>query len=302
MKWEKMGCIIPPQADTPWLEKKASACYVTVPNDEIFRIYVTGRDRSNVSRIGLVDINRRTLGIQKVHEQPVLDIGEIGTFDESGVSYPWIVTYNGLDYLYYVGWVAGTKAGYKNAVGLATGSLQSDYTRYSRAPILPSTREEPFDTGSVAVLVEDGIWKMYYTMFEGREAIKESFKSYYKVKYATSEDGYTWNRPGITCIDFKDDQEFAICKPMILKENGCYRMWYSYSAGAYRIGYAESIEGQHWIRYDDERGLLTTDTGWDSEMVEYAFVLRLEDAYYMFYNGNGYGETGLGVAVSEEGI
>lgn len=300
MKWKKLGCIVPPQPDLPWLENKAGSCFVTVPDERTFRLFVSGRDHSNVSRIGLVDVDRDSLAIRQIHEEPILDIGDIGTFDESGVCYPWIVSSEGTDYLYYTGFIAGTKAGYKNAVGLATGSLESGFTRYSQAPILPLTREEPFDTGSVAVLIENGLWKMYYTGFDKREAVRVNYKSFYKIKYATSKDGISWERPGVTCIDYKDDKEFAIARPMVLKEDGSYKMWFSYSAGAYRIGYAESEDGIRWNRSDDRGGLLPSASGWDSEMVEYAFVLRLDRRYYMFYNGNSFGGTGLGLAVSEE--
>lgn len=36
--------------------------------------------------------------------------------------------------------------------------------------------------------------------------------------------------------------------------------------------------------------------GSDSEIVEYAHILKEEDRYLMFYNGNGYGATGTGLA------
>jgi hypothetical protein len=32
-------------------------------------------------------------------------------------------------------------------------------------------------------------------------------------------------------------------------------------------------------------------------MIEYAAVVKHQEKYYMFYNGNNYGENGIGLAV-----
>jgi hypothetical protein len=44
-------------------------------------------------------------------------------------------------------------------------------------------------------------------------------------------------------------------------------------------------------------GIEPSAEGWDSDMVEYAFVLKEEGRYLMFYNGNGHGRTGTGLAI-----
>ena len=40
--------------------------------------------------------------------------------------------------------------------------------------------------------------------------------------------------------------------------------------------------------------------GWDSEMVEYQVILDGPPGRCMLYNGNGYGETGIGYATWRE--
>ena len=39
---------------------------------------------------------------------------------------------------------------------------------------------------------------------------------------------------------------------------------------------------------------------WDSQMVGLAALLETAYGTYLFYNGNGYGATGFGVAVAED--
>ena len=86
-------------------------------------------------------------------------------------------------------------------------------------------------------------------------------------------------------------------------------MWYSYRGGSeyrtnlsqsYRIGYAESLDGLKWTRKDEQVGIDVSKSGWDSEMICYPFVLDINDRRYMFYNGNGFGKSGLGYAMLDD--
>jgi hypothetical protein len=53
-----------------------------------------------------------------------------------------------------------------------------------------------------------------------------------------------------------------------------------------------------WIRDDAAGGLPPSRAGWDSKMTAYPCVMRRGEVLYMLYNGNDYGATGIGVAVS----
>jgi len=84
----------------------------------------------------------------------------------------------------------------------------------------------------------------------------------------------------------------------------CYRSSHDYrdGAGAYRIGYAESVDGLDWIRMDDRHGLPVVEGGWESTMTCYPFVTEVDSRLLMFYNGNGFGRTGFGYAVFERDL
>jgi hypothetical protein len=47
-------------------------------------------------------------------------------------------------------------------------------------------------------------------------------------------------------------------------------------------------------------GINVSESGWDCEMIEYPYVFEDKDQRYMLYNGNGYGKTGIGLAVLEK--
>jgi len=168
--------------------------------------------------------------------------------------------------------------------------------------LLEKTHREPFAILTApCVLKEDKDFLLYYVSGEGWE---NRDLPYYNIKYGKSKDGIHWERNGDVAIDFKSQNETALARPCVIKDTGIYKMFYSYKDPAlgYRIGYAESKDGFNWDRLDEKIDLQPNPyvDQWDSQMVEYSYVLHHKGLYYMFYNGNNYGETGIGYAVSEK--
>ncbi len=263
-----------------------------------FDLYITGRDINNRSLIGkaTLDLEAETL-VGNVCDAPAFSVGELGTFDENGVSYPWIVDSGDSLYMYYVGWMPTVLTPFQNHTGLAsTASGQDNWTRVSRAPILERTNAEPFSSGSCCVIKEGDLWRMYYTSFERWGSGPDDHKHYYVIKYAESPDGVNWKREGRVCIAPIDDSEYAIGKPSVIFQDGLYHMWFVHRGPRYRIGYAYSKDGLEWTRRDDLSGISVSDTGWDSEEVCYPHVFTVKDRAYMLYCGNNYGQAGLGLA------
>ena len=77
-------------------------------------------------------------------------------------------------------------------------------------------------------------------------------------------------------------------------------MWYSRRIGRKEsslLGYAVSQDGITWQRRDDLMNLLPSEDGWDSQMICYPCVFEHRGQRYMFYNGNYFGKTGIGLAI-----
>jgi hypothetical protein len=297
--WEKLGRIALADSEIPWMKTWTGPSFLApTGKGGLFDIYITGRDEKNRSRIGKAPVDLGHVGeIFNIQKEPLLGLGELGCFDENGVSYPAIVNDNDKRFMYYVGWMPSVMTPFLNFGGLAVSEKGSEkYDRISRAPILERTNEEPFSNGSVFVLKEDK-WKMWYTSFLkwGNKEAGEHLH-YYVIKYAESDDGIHWNRTGKICIDIADPAEYAICKPSVYKHNGLYHMWYTYRGEQYRIGYAWSENGTDWNRRDDLVAIDVSPTGWDSIAMSYAHVVSHNGYLYMVYCGNQYGKEGLGLA------
>jgi hypothetical protein len=238
----------------------------------------------------------------RVAPSPILSPGSLGAFDDSGAMGACLVRQGGVEFLYYIGWSRGVTVPFATFIGCAVSEDGGDtFTRVSRAPILGRTDADPFLATSPWVMFDSGRWRMWYASGERWEATRSGPKHYYRIVYAESGDGINWEPTGHVCIDFADDNEYAIARPCVVRDPDRYRMWFSCRGSSYRIGYAESADGLHWERDDQTAGVRPHGDGWESEAVEYGCVFDHGGMRWMLYNGNGYGATGIGLARSVGG-
>lgn len=303
MRWIKKGLILPPHPELYWMSHGAGPSFARVRENNQLEIFVTGRDENNRSRIGRVLYSLESESVIKIDSEPLFELGELGTFDFNGTSYPWLAETDEGTRLYYTGWTKGYHVSFINDLGLVLQKNNSgEFKRVSRAPLIPRTNEEPFGVGSVCVLKDDTNWKMWYTCFKQWGSETEPDKHFYHIKYAESQDGLNWNRPNIVSVDFDENSgEYVTGKPCVIKYKGKYLMWFSYRGEAYKIGLAVSEDGKVFKRMDDSVGIAASTEGWDSEMICYGQIFFHNNELKMIYNGNGYGRSGLGLATLSVG-
>ena len=299
--WKKLDRIILPNKKMWWMQTHSMVPTIENLCGSLIKVYFSGRDAKNISYIGwvLIDLDK-PLEIVEFSKEPVLSPGELGCFDDNGVTPSCIIKNKGEIYLYYIGWNPGHNVRMHLFGGLAISKDNGKtFKRYSHAPIIERCRVNPYLNTAPFVIKEQKNWLMYYV--SGVEWIHKDLPRY-NIQIATSDDGLEWNRDGRVAIDFKDDNEMALARPWVIKDDDIYKMWFSCKGDVnkgdgYRLGYAESLNGLDWERMDDRVGITVSEDGWDSEMIEYAAVVKYDEKYYMFYNGNNYGEEGIGLAV-----
>ena len=298
MGWKKMGLIFSPTGQYPWVITHGMLPVADKINDDLFRIYFSGRDIFNRSRIGYIEIDiNEPHKILCLSEHPVLDLGKLGCFDDNGVTPTWIVTHQNKKYLYYFGWNKGSSVRAAEVSGLAISEDGGKtFKRHSAAPIIDRTNTEPYTILVIScILIENGIWRMWY---DAADEWTNNDLPKYNIKYAESIDGIRWQRTGLVSVDYMYPGESRVSRASIVKEDGIYKMWYCYAigSGGYKMGYAESEDGFKFVRMDDNVGIDVSEKGWDSEMICYPYVFQHEGKKIMLYCGNGYGKTGFGYA------
>ncbi|HWG41727.1 MAG TPA: hypothetical protein VN688_03000 [Gemmataceae bacterium] len=301
MMWDKLGLVYEAKGEQPWAQSHAFIPTPLVRDENTIRVYAAFLDKEKVGRIGYVDVDARDpRRVLDVSPQPVLDIGIAGTFDDNGVTPVCVFDHRGKTFLYYVGWQLGIRVRYYLFVGLAISTDGgASFQRYSRTPILDRSDGELFVRTAAHVLVEEGVWKMWYIGGSDWTEVRGKSVPSYTLRYLESADGHNWGKSGRVCLSFASEDEYGFGRPFVLRQDGIYRMWYSIRtiSKGYRLGYAESPDGLAWQRMDDQIGIDVSPGGWDAEMMCFGAVVSVHDRTYLFYNGNNYGQSGFGVAV-----
>ncbi|WP_369065622.1 glycoside hydrolase family protein [Burkholderia gladioli] len=307
IRWQKKGLIYAADERLPWAASHAQIPTLATVKDDALQILFSSRDADNRSRIARLDVRRDAPGeILRVEPSPVLELGQIGTFDDCGTMPSSVVEHDGRLYLYYIGWNVRNTVPYHNSVGLAISEDGGKtYRRRFEGPVMDRTAEEPYFCATTCVRIENGIWRNWYLSCTGWMRINGVAEPRYHLKYAESRDGIHWERRGLVAIDYADQDEGGIVRASVHRDGDLYRMWYSMrghtgyrenQAASYRIGYAESTDGIAWRRLDEQAGIDIGESGWDAFMLAYPEVFPVGERLYMLYNGNGFGASGFGYA------
>ena len=304
--WKKKGLIFNVNGQYDWNKSHAQVPVVDILKDDRLRIYYASRNLNGQSNVSYIEVDKNNPSkILFENKKTLFDFGPMGTFDDSGIMPTSIITVGDKKYLYYIGWTTRQTVPYQNAIGLAISSDGGKtFKKHSLGPIISVNDIEPFFSGTAFVIQENTIFKMWYLSCIGWQTFNSKPEPLYNIKYAQSKNGINWNQTGNIAIELLDD-EGGLVSPTVIKQNGFYKMWFGKRKktdyrknvnNSYKIGYAESLDGVTWIRNDNDAGITNSLTGWDSEMISYPYVIKLESEIIMFYNGNGFGKTGFGYA------
>jgi hypothetical protein len=299
-RWRRLGRLATDDGAPRWAVSHAALPALAPAPDGGWHLYFSPRDGEGRARIARGRFSLEPAPTLDATETvPVLDVGVLGAFDDRGVTMSSLVTTNGQTFLYYTGWTLGVTVPFYLAAGLAVCKDGVRFERVSRAPVLDRNEVDPFLTASPFVMIDEGMWRMWYVSGSAWDLVNGAPRHSYHIKYAESRDGVRWERDGHVCVDYASAEEYAFGRPFVRRDGNLYRMWYSYRGSRYRIGYAESKDGLSWTRKDQQGGLEPSGSGWDGEMVEYPWIFGSCGRDYMLYNGNDYGVSGIGLAVWE---
>jgi len=305
MKWRKQGIVFAPGGAQWWARTHAMVpTPLHLPELGVIRVFMTCCDEDGIGRPGFVDMADDDPGrVVHVHDQPLMDIGAPGTFDENGVLACSVVRVpDGRLFMYYVGFEIGTRVRYRLLSGLAIShDAGVTFTRQSQVPVLERNDDDLYFRGGPYVAIENGRYRMWYVGGSHWLDVNGKAMPEYRVKYLESADGLVWNGAGALVLDITHEDEHGFGRPWVLPlPDGGYCMYYSVrrkSLGAYRMGYAESPDGRQWLRKDDELGLDAGPDAFDAQAIMYAAPITIGGRTWCYYNGNGFGRDGVAVAV-----
>ncbi|MEC5388201.1 hypothetical protein VVD49_20875 [Uliginosibacterium sp. H3] len=304
MRWRKLGVVYNPDGSLPWMHSHAAIPTPLDLGDGRLRIFVSPRDAKGMSRVGFVDVDATDpTRVLRVADQPCLDIGRPGTFDDNGAVCTSVVRLaDGRLLMYYVGFELCTHIRYRLLTGAAISNDNGEhFEKVAATPILERSPQELYFRCGPFVMrdttQERELFRMWYVAGSDWTNVGGKDVPVYEMRYMESPDGLLWPLEGETVMRLGND-EHGFGRPWIMRAEDGFKLHYSIrkiSVG-YRMGYAESGDGRDWTRMDEQLGLDVSPAGWDSEEIMYSAVVETGGRQYAFYNGNDFGGTGFGVA------
>jgi hypothetical protein len=277
--------------------------------DKFIRVYFSSRPVPDakgqfVSRLAYLDLDRYDLfRIISICKEPILSLGELGTFDEFGTYPTSVIKRESEIRAYYAGWTRCESVPFNAAIGLALSyDNGSTFERIGKGPVLAHSLDEPFVIGSPKIKYFNDTWYLWYSA--GKKWLQASPKPepVYKIRMAHSKDGIIWKKFNHDIIESILEIDECQASADVFFYQGLYHMFFSYRyhlSKVYRIGYASSINLFDWTRNDLKAGIDVSETGWDSSAVSYPCVFELDGKIYMLHQGNEIGRYGFGLAELE---
>jgi len=233
-----------------------------------------------------LSVSRSKFSFEKT-DQIILPRGPADAFDSTHAKYPCVLKVGDQWMMWYSG--RGDDA-FTGSVGLATSRDGLHWTKANewRAVFAPGLPGAPDETkiDHPAVVHYDGQFHMWYTAGPR--------DSRYRICYATSKDGYRWERQngGRPVLGPGERGKFddrVVLHPAVVRDtSGLMHLWYN-GVGPqkdFHVGHATSRDGIEWKRQNGGDPVLSGGTvGGRREIYVYNVMVLLEDdVYRMWYS------------------
>lgn len=318
MRWTRIGKIFDPTQHA-----LLGGCreYAQSPQALVFadfvRIYFSTRSRDGenyLSHVAFADVAMDFRRILKVSDHVVLNLGELGCFDEHGIFPISPVRVGRQVFAYTCGWSRRTSVSVETGIGRVVSYDEGlTFRRCGSGPVLSASLKEPCLVGDGFVRVVKGMFHMWYIFGTGWRRYAEGSPPdrTYKIGHAVSVDGINWEKEeGRRIIPDRLEEDESQALPTVVQIRSRYHMFFCYRYSfdfrrnrgrGYRIGHAWSDDLSNWVRDDDFFPGLDSGSGeWDSDMQCYPHVFEMNGEIYLLYNGNEFGRYGFGVARLEQ--
>lgn len=295
--WRKEGVIFIPNSLSPLLASHAANPLPVHMEGDIYRVFFSGRDEYNRSSVGAFDYDVAKRQVVQSYSEPFFSYGPPGSFFADGVSVGNCYEADGRRYILFMGWQNFPDAHWRGDIGrlelLPDMTLLLDGTQ-------PFIHSDAFGAISLSYpwveRCDGGRFDMWLGVTETWDA--GNGEMLHVLRRAESPNGHSWTLTE-EVVPYALGRAQAFSRPTLLcREDGTHDMWYSYRSGngtTYRIGHSRRVNGA-WTDAPGTAGIDVSDSGWDSEMIEYPFVFCHGGETLMLYNGNGFGRTGIGLA------
>jgi hypothetical protein len=272
--------------------------YAQMPTPVLFgervRVFFSSRNSSHQSMIHFADLDVDNSFFTLNSGKLDLQLGPPGSFDEDG-QMPSSIQKIGTDwFMYYIGWNRSVSVPYRLSIGLAKSEDLNCFEKFSEGPVLDRSINNPIFVTTPSVTFENNKFQMFYSKGNLWKKDGNSYESRYSVAYAESGDGVTWEN--FRDLDFGDDQNFCIARPTPIGEHLVYSrrpvLDFRKKGNGYRLEVSRRREFSTYTKCEviwDEANFAYIESS-------YAHPMEIKGQCYIFFNGEGFGKSGIHVA------
>ncbi|WP_413711026.1 hypothetical protein [Rhizobium sp. Rhizsp82] len=302
MSWEKLGQVYCPDGRQGW---DLHSFMTPVPlqiSDKVIRVYGGVRDQNGISRIAWIDVDRTNpMRVLQVASKPVLDVGKPGMFDDNGVILGDLVWASPQELrMYYVGFQLVQKVKFLAFTGLAISLDRGEtFNRVKSTPVIDRALQAPFIAALHSIERQDSGYRAWISCGQRWQNIDGTDYPQYNCWAVDSADGIAFDMQRAVKILDVAENEYRIGRPRVNRTKAGYELRVTSDTldKEYACFLALSHDGIRFDRTMISELPVGTKGAWDDEMTCYpARIDTPQGESYLFYNGNGMGRTGLGVA------
>jgi len=291
----RLGRILDPrdfQIDGNYLSHAANPVVLKI-EDCLFRIFFNSRDENQRSSVYSIDFDldsRRSIP-NTLKVQFLLKSSD--SYFKDGVSLGSHFELSGVTWIGFMGWTNPVMKHWYGKIGKFRLNSNFDFESIEAKPWFDL---DSFDSTSLsypAVYFSEKIMHVWYGSTRTWDA--GNGEMIHILKEKVSRD-YLQFESSNRIVEWKLGESQAFSRPSILEIHDYFLMAYSFrgSTTKYRIGFGLIEKDSTIIK--QAYTFSTSASSWESEMVEYPYLVPHRDSIFMFYNGNGYGKSGIGLA------
>ena len=298
-KWIKKGKIFKNNSDNEYLKSHSSNPLAIHLQDDVYRIFYNSRNKKNASSVAYFDFDILNNVIVNSDLLPKFKFDFLNNTN-SGISLGENIVFNSKNYIGTMIWYIEEGKHWYGKIGKL--ELDGNYEIVQNKDnyiLLDLDGENPISLSYPSFYeFESKIFMIYGSTLDWNVDGEDMI---HVLKISSSTNFKDWKFEQTLPYELGKFQAFSRPSVYVDKIDSSIHLWFSYREGTgdkYKIGYGNFSDSQ-WKLYSDKYTLEVSENGWDSEMVEYPNVFNHKDKLYMLYNGNSYGETGIGLAVLE---